>query len=273
MPRPVPQFTITIVCAILSICHAVTAAVQTQTIAYEDGGVALRGSLSIDDAIDGKRPGVLVVHEWWGLNDYAKQRAEQLAAMGYVAFAVDMYGEGKVADHPADARTWSGKVTSNVMQWQKRALSGLEVLKRRPEVDPKRIAAIGSCFGGATVLQLAYSGADVTGVVSFHGSLPAPDERQAAQIKTRILICHGASDGFIPPERIEMLRTALEGARADGQMIFYGGAVHSFTNPDADQRNIAGLGYHQSADRRSWMHMKMFFDEIFSDGETERTGP
>ncbi len=265
MPIALSQIAISVVCATLLICNTAAATVQTQPVSYEDGEVALRGSLSVDDAVEGKRPGILVIHEWWGLNDYAKRRAEQLASMGYVAFAVDMYGEGKVADHPADARTWSGHVTRNVTQWQKRALAGLEVLRRRPEVDPKRIAAIGYCFGGATVLQLAYSGADIAGAVSFHGSLPAPDQRQAAQIKTRILICHGASDDFIAAERIDKLRTALESASADWQMVTYGGAVHSFTNPAADKRNMAGLGYDKRADRRSWMHMKMFFDEVFSD--------
>ena len=263
MRCPWSRYGICFACVLFLMCHGTAAAVQSRTIEYEDDGVALSGSLSVDDAVKGRRPGVLVVHEWWGLNDYAKKRAEQLAAMGYVAFALDMYGEGKVAEHPTEAGTWSGQITRNVKQWQQRALAGLKVLRSQPQVDPKRLAAIGYCFGGATVLQLAYSGTDIAGVVSFHGSLPPPDVQQASGIKARILICHGASDGFIPQQRIDKLRAALEGARSDWQMITYGGAVHSFTNPAADKRDIKGLAYNEKADRRSWGHMKMFFDEIF----------
>lgn len=239
------------------------AKVVTKTVQYSDGDVALEGHLAWDDSIDGKRPGVLVVHEWWGLNDYARGRAEQLAKMGYVAFALDMYGKGKVTEHPQEAGQWAGMIQKNVDAWQKRALAGLEMLKQHEMVDKRRLAAIGYCFGGATVCQLAYSGAPLRGVVSFHGSLPAPAAGDADQIKAKLLICHGAVDPFIPEERIDEFQDALEKAGADWQMIYYAGAKHGFTNPAADGKGLSGLGYDKKADTRSWQHMKSFFEEIF----------
>lgn len=241
------------------------AKVVTKSIQYTDGEVALEGHLAWDDSIEGKRPGVLVVHEWWGLNDYARGRAEQLAKMGYVAFALDMYGKGKVTGHPQEAGKWAGMIRENVDAWQKRALAGLEILKKHEMVDRQRLAAIGYCFGGATVCQLAYSGAPLKGVVSFHGSLPAPEADDAGQIEAKLLICHGAVDPFIPEERIDKFQDALEDAGVDWQMIYYAGARHSFTNPGADERGIDGLGYNKKADTRSWNHMKMFFAEIFDE--------
>jgi len=175
----------------------VHARVLTKNISYQHDGVELEGYLAYDDSITGKVPAVLIVHEWWGLNDYARTRAEQLAAMGYVAFALDMYGKGKVTQHPKQAGEWMREVNSNLDLWQQRALAGLQVLKNEPRTDTGRIAAIGYCFGGATVQQLAYSGAEVKGIVSFHGSLlpPAPD--QVKQVKAKLLICHGSADPFM----------------------------------------------------------------------------
>lgn len=164
------------------------AEVQTKTIAYQHGDVPLEGTLAWDDARTEKQPGVLVVHEWWGLNDYARDRARQLAALGYVAFAVDMYGNGQVTTHPEQASTWAKQVQADANQWQTRALKGLAVLRSQDMVDPQRLAAIGYCFGGSTVLQLAYSGADVKGVVSFHGALPLPTDAQAQRTNAKILI-------------------------------------------------------------------------------------
>ncbi len=255
-----------LMCAVVAVWACQTfAAVTTKTITYTDGDVTLKGHLAFDDALGDKRPGVLVVHEWWGLNDYAKKRAQQLASMGYVAFALDMYGEGKVAKHPQDARAFVGQVQSSIKAWQKRALAGLEVLRGHERVDTTRIAAIGYCFGGATVLQLAYAGADLRGVVSFHGSLPVPEGDQAKRIKAKVLICHGAADRFIPDERIKALRVAFDDGDVDWQMLSYGGAAHSFTNPGADAHGISGVSYDAKADRRSWGHMKMFFKEIFGN--------
>jgi dienelactone hydrolase len=240
------------------------AAVRTKEVTYTHDGTTLKGFLAWDDAISrGKRPGVLVVHEWWGLNDYARKRAEMLAGLGYVAFACDMYGEGKTTEHPQEAGEMAGAVRKNVKQWMGRATAALKVLQDNPDVDGKKLAAIGYCFGGSTALQLAYSGADVVAVVSFHGALPVPDEDQAKAIKAKILICHGAADAFIPEATIQKVRAALEAAKADYQMIYYGEAVHSFTVPGADKKGIKGIGYNAEADHRSWQHMQMLFAEVF----------
>jgi dienelactone hydrolase len=244
-----------------SVAHA---KVVTQRVPYQHENVALEGYLAYDDSIQGKRAGVLVVHEWWGLNDYARKRAEQLAGLGYVAFALDMYGKGKVTTHPQEAGEWSEQIASNVELWGQRALAGLKVLENDPRVDPNRMAAIGYCFGGSTVQQLAYLGVPLKGVVSFHGSLLAPTEEQAKKVKAKILICHGAADPLTPPKEIPKYITAMEKSGLDWQMIIFGGAKHSFTNPDADKMGMDALRYSKSADKRSWMYMKDFFKEIFS---------
>ncbi|MCI0641495.1 MAG: dienelactone hydrolase family protein [Gemmataceae bacterium] len=240
------------------------AAVKTKAVTYEFGGITLKGHLAWDDAQKGKRPGVLVVHEWWGLNDYAKKRAEQLAGMGYVAFAADMYGEGKVVEHPKDAGQMAGEVRKDAKVWQGRALAALKILQDNEMVDAKKIAGIGYCFGGSTVLQLAFTGADVAAVVSFHGSLQPPTPEQAKSIKAKIMVCHGALDTFIPDEAIVKFRTGLEEANANYQIIYYSNAVHSFTVPGADQRGLKGIGYNADADRRSWQHMQGLFNEVFA---------
>ncbi|MEJ2656343.1 MAG: dienelactone hydrolase family protein [Desulfobacterales bacterium] len=241
------------------------AAVVTQNIPYQQDGVELQGYLAFDNTIKGKRPGVLIVHEWWGLNDYARKRAEQLASMGYIAFALDMYGKGKVTDHPGQAQEFKEQVTENVDTWQKLAIAGLEVLKKQPNTDSSKIAAIGYCFGGSTVQQLAYSGADIKGIVSFHGSLIPPAASAARQTKAKVLICHGAADPFTQPEMLQAYIAAMNASGIDWQMDVYGYAKHSFTNPESDKLNMPGLGYNRLADLRSWEAMKQFFNEIFSN--------
>ena len=239
-----------------------SAAVQTKKITYMDGDTACHGFLAWDDAVQGPRPGVLVVHEWWGLNDYARMRAEQLAKLGYVAFAADMYGDGKVVDHPKDAGAMAGKVRANVDAWRKRALAGLEVLKSQPQCDKSKLAAIGYCFGGSTVLQLALAGTpDLQAVVSFHGALPAPSEAEAKQVKAAILVCHGANDSFIPEKAIAAFRGALDKAGVKYDFQSYSGAVHSFTVPDADKKGLAGIKYDKAADEASWQAMQKLFKE------------
>ncbi|MBR9987561.1 MAG: dienelactone hydrolase family protein [Desulfosarcina sp.] len=240
------------------------AKVVTRPMAYTHAGTSLEGYLAYDDAISGKAPGILVVHEWWGLNDYARSRAERLAEMGYVAFAVDMYGKGKSTEHPDQAAAWMKEVNSNMDAWLKRALAGLEVLKKQPQVDTARLAAIGYCFGGATVQVLAYSGADLKGVVSFHGSLIPVSAEQAGQTRAKILICHGAADPMNTPEAMTTYVNAMNASSIDWQMIAYGGTRHSFTNPDADKRGMTALAYSPSADRRSWQHMTYFFNEVLA---------
>jgi dienelactone hydrolase len=240
-----------------------SAAVQTKEVTYSHEGVTFKGHLAWDDAAHGKRPGVLVVHEWWGLNDYARQRAEKLASLGYVAFACDMYGEGKVTTHPQEAGQFAGEVRKNVKTWQGRAQAALKVLQENEHVDPQKIAAIGYCFGGSTALELAYTGADLAAVVTFHAALPVPDSEQARAIKAKVLVCHGARDNFIPEETIHKFRQALEDAKVDYEMVYYGGAVHSFTVPEADKVGNAGMAYNREADHRSWASMLRLFDEVF----------
>ena len=186
--------------------------------------------------------------------------------MGYVAFALDMYGKGKSTTHPDQASAWMKAVNSNMDQWVRRAMAGLDVLKKQPQVDTRRLAAIGYCFGGATVQVLAYSGADLKGVVSFHGSLIPPSEEQASRTRAKILICHGAQDPMNQPQALTTYVQGMNASSIDWQMIAYGNTRHSFTNPDADKHGMAALAYSPSADRRSWQHMGAFFDEVLSDG-------
>jgi dienelactone hydrolase len=242
------------------------AAVQTKAIEYKDGDVTLEGYLAWDDALTGKRPGVLVVHEWYGLNDYPKMRARQLAELGYVAFAVDMYGKGVVAKTADEARELSGKFRgADRVMMRRRATAGLEVLLKQESVDPKRVAAIGYCFGGTTVLELARTGADIAGVVSFHGGLDTPDPADARKIKAKVLVLTGAADPSVPPAQVEAFEKAMNEAHVDWYLTSYGSAVHAFTNPASGNDPSKGAAYNAEADRRSWQAMKDFFAEIFAE--------
>jgi len=247
--------------ASLLFAAAAQAKIVTKSIDYEQGGEKLKGYLAYDDAKRGARPGVLVVHEWWGLNDYVKHRAEQLAQMGYVAFAPDMYGGAKVTRDPKEAQAWSSAVAGKPGLLAARSKAGLDILRQQPQTDKSHLAAIGFCFGGGTVLQLAYSGEPLDGVVTFHGSLAPPDDTQAKQIKSSIVILHGAEDGFVKPETIDAVRKSLDGAKVDWYMVSYANAVHAFTNPDADSYKIPGIAYNEKAATRSWEEMQRFFHE------------
>ncbi len=235
------------------------ARIVAKAIDYDHEGQKLQGYLVWDDAKPTPRPGVLVVHEWWGLNDYTKNRARQLAEMGYIAFAADMFGAGKVTRDPKQAQAWYTEATSKPGLLASRSKAGLEVLKKQQGVDTKHLAAIGFCFGGTTVLQLAYSGEPLNGVVTFHGGLVVPDEAQAKAIRTPILILHGAEDSFIRPEAIAAVQKAFDAAKVDWYMVTYAHAVHAFTNPEADKFKIPGIGYNEKAAKRSWDEMGRFF--------------
>lgn len=237
------------------------AAVQTERVTYGSGDTQLRGYIVYDDATQAERPGVLVVHEWWGLNGYAQERARKLAEKGYVAFAVDMYGEGKVTEHPEEAAEWAGAVGDDLREGRFRA--ALDLLANNSLVDEQKIAAVGYCFGGGTVLRLAAAGFDLQGVVSFHGSLPTSPV-EPGLVKAKILVCHGSADPFTPDGQVEEFQRVFNEAGADWQLISYGGAKHSFTVEDAAQRGIPALEYNPAADRRSWAAMLAFFDEIFA---------
>lgn len=244
------------------------AEVQSKAVTYQDGNATLVGYLYWDDAISGKRPGVLVIHEWWGLNDYARQRAKMLAELGYVAFAADMYGDNKVSIHARDAKGWMEQITANVDAWQQRAALGLDQLKASGMVDADKLAAMGYCFGGATVMQMVYADMDLKGVVSFHGSLPPASPAQVAVLKAsaskpKVLVAHGDADSFIPADRITAYKTALTEAGVDWEMDIYANTKHGFTNPDAASFGMDALAYSPEADRRSWARMQAFFGEIF----------
>lgn len=242
------------------------AAIQSKAVDYEHEGAKLTGYLYWDDAVDGPRPGVMVVHEWWGLNDYARKRARMLAELGYVAFAADMYGDGKVTDKPEQAKTWMMEVTADVEGWVERAELGLAQLRNSPMVDPKRIAAIGYCFGGGTMLQMAYAGTDALGVVSYHGSMPAAPEESKGKIGTQILVFHGAADSFVAPEVVQNFQVKLQESDADWELVVFGGDVrHGFTNPDAGKFGIDGLKYDAQSDKDSWTRTQAFFSDLFAN--------
>ena len=238
------------------------AEVKTKAVSYTYDGTTFKGHLAWDDAVQGRRPGVLVVHEWWGLNDYARKRAEQLAGLGYVAFACDMYGEGKTTKHPEEAGAMATEVRKNIKAWQGRAVAALKVLQDDENVDSKRLAAIGYCFGGSTALQLSYSGADLAAVVTFHAAVPTPEPEQARAIKAQLLICHGAADPFVKDESLQKARAAYEAAKVHYEMTYYGGVEHSFTVPDIARANVPGLRYDAEADRRSWQAMRELFESV-----------
>jgi len=245
------------------VSSSASGAIQKEAIDYQYDGVTFKGLLVFDDSVTGPRPGVLVVHEWWGLNEYAKGRAEALAKLGYTAFACDMYGNGQVTDHPKDAGAMASDVRKNVTVWQGRAKAALNVLQKHPTVKPDQLAAIGYCFGGSTALQLAYSGAPLKAVVTFHAALPTPSAEQARAIQPKILINHGADDFFIPAKSIEDFKTALETAKKPFEFLSFPGAVHSFTVAGAEKLNIKGMAYQEAADAQSWAAMRKLFSEVF----------
>lgn len=241
------------------------AVLQEQEVTYQSGDTLMRGYLVFDDNVTGKRPGVLVVHEWWGHNAYSRKRARMLAELGYVALAVDMYGQGKLVDHPKQASMLSSAVMSNLPQAKKRFLAAVDVLKKHPMTDSQRIAAIGYCFGGAVVLQMARDGLDLAAAVSFHGSLGTSSPATAGNIKAEILVAHGAADPFTTPEQLDTFKKEMADAGAVFQLRIYADAKHSFTNPEADsfgKRFNIPLEYNKAADEASWQDMKDLLNRV-----------
>ena len=230
-------------------------------VTYKSGDVTLKGYLVEDAAKKGKRPAVLVVHEWWGHNEYARKRARMLADQGYVALAVDMFGDGKTAQHPKEAGAFAGEVMKNKAVGEARFNAALDFIRQQPTVDATRIAAIGYCFGGTTVLELARSGAPVAGVVSFHGGLATKEPADAKNVRGRILVLHGAADPYVPPAEVAAFQKEMDDAKVDWQMVYYSGAVHSFTQPHAGSDPSKGAAYDAKADARSWEAMKSFLAE------------
>ncbi len=238
---------------------------QTKDIEYRDGAVNMRGLLAYDEANAGKRPGILVVHEAWGLGEHAMERAKMLAREGYVALAADMYGDRRLATDLPQAMELIGELRTDPAKLRQRALSALAALKAQPNVDCTRLAAIGFCFGGTTVLELARGGAEVKGVVSFHGGLQTAAPAEPGAVTAKVLVCTGADDPMIPPAQVTDFEEEMRKAGTDWQVIAYGNTVHSFTNPDAGKTvKLDGVAYNAQTDRRSWAAMRAFFDEIFA---------
>jgi dienelactone hydrolase len=240
-----------------------SAAIRTETVEYKEGDTVLEGYVAYDDSILNRRPGVLIVHQWKGFGEYEKKRAEMLAKLGYVAFAADIYGKGVRPKDTQEAAALAGKYKKDVALLRKRVNAGLEQLRKTRSVDGQNVAAIGYCFGGTTVLELARSGADVDGVVSFHGGLGTPNPDDAKNIKARVLALHGADDPFVPDAEVKSFAEEMRNARADWQLVAYGNSVHSFTHWDAGTDNSKGAAYNEKADKRSWAAMRAFFDELF----------
>jgi dienelactone hydrolase len=244
-----------VIAALLGAASAAGAAVMTREIEYRQGDTVLQGLMAWDDAIHTKRPGVLVVHEWWGYNQHARNQAKRLAQSGFVAFALDMYGKGKVATHPKDAQAFMEEATKDPAVVAARFDAGLEQLKNDPHVDPTRLAAIGYCFGGGVVLGQARAGKDLKAVVSFHGMIAAEKPAEPGKVKARVLALVGGADPFCPPAQVAAFQKEMEAAGANFRVVVYPGAKHSFTNPDAAKAGMSQLAYNADADRKSWAEM------------------
>jgi len=240
------------------------AAVVENTVEYSQGGTTLEGFHAYDDEIEGKRPSVLIIHQWTGLTDYEKMRARMLAEMGYNVFAADVYGKG-IRPEPPAAGGEAGKYKADRELYRARMLAGLEILKADERTDVSRIAAIGYCFGGTGVLELARAGTDIAGVVSFHGGLgSAPGiEAKEGAIPAKVLVLHGAVDPHVPADEVAAFQAEMVAAEADWQFVSYGGAVHAFTQKMAGDDPSKGAAYDARADARSWEDMQQFFAEIF----------
>ena len=245
---------------------AASAAVEGREVVYQAGGATLKGYLASDLGRSGPRPGVLVVPEWWGLNDYARRRARMLADLGFTALAVDMYGEGRAVTLPDEAAALAGNIRRSLPVAKERFMAALALLKAQPTVDPQRIAAIGYCFGGGVALEMARAGVDFKGAVSFHGNLGTEHPAQPGRVRARILVLNGAADPLAPPEQVAAFKKEMAAAGADCKFIDYPGALHAFTNPDSDEngkRFKLPLAYNPEADRASWRAMQEFFAKIF----------
>jgi dienelactone hydrolase len=238
-----------------------------QEVEYISEGTILKGFLVYDKNIEGKRPGVLVVHEWWGHNDYARKRARMLAELGYTALAVDMFGDGKTADHPEDAQKFAGAIFNNVKTGEDRFLAAYNFLRDQETVNPDEIAAVGYCFGGAVVLHMARIGMDLKAVASFHGGIQPITPAEEGEVKAFVLVCNGADDPFVTQEQIDAFKTEMNNAKVQYEFVNYEDAIHSFTSPAADSlgpKFNMPLAYNEKADKDSWQKMQNVFNKVFS---------
>ena len=239
-----------------------------KVVEYTANNVALKGYIVYDNALKEKRPAVIVVHEWWGVTDYPKKRAEMLASLGYVAFAIDMYGDGKTADNPTDAQKYAGESMKDLSLLRAKFQAAIEILKNNDLVDSTRIAAIGYCYGGGVVLNMARAGVDLKGVVSFHGSLATTTPAEKGTVKAKILVCNGGVDKFISENDIKNFKQEMKAAGADFKFLSYKGALHAFTNPAATElgkKFNMPIAYNENGDKRSWKEMRRFLKSIFNN--------
>jgi dienelactone hydrolase len=237
--------------------------VQTKEVTYKQGDTELQGFLAWNTKAKGKRPGVLVVHEWWGHNEHARNQAKRLAEAGYVGFALDMYGKGKVATHPPDAQKFMAEATRDPAVVKARFEAALDVLKKDAHVDPEKLAAIGYCFGGAVVLSMARMGADLDAVASFHGALGQLPPPVQGGVKARVLVLNGAEDPMVTKEQIAAFEKDMAAAGAKFELVNLKGAKHSFTNPDAAKAGMDALAYDAQADKESWQRLLKLLREVF----------
>lgn len=254
----------------------VLAEIKHREIPYQSAdGTKLIGYYAWDDSIKGKRPGIVVVHEWWGLNDYARRRANELAALGYAALAIDMYGDGKHTEHKAEAMEMMHGAAADSKISMARAQAGLDLLKVQTEVDSSKLAAIGYCFGGKIVLDMARQGMELAGIVSFHGVLGTASPAQKGVIKARVLVLNGDADQFIPASDIAGIKKEMKEAGADFTFVSYPDAKHAFTSTDADRlgkENGMDIAYNAKADKASWKKMQGFLSSLFSSREMKKGG-
>jgi dienelactone hydrolase len=247
-----------------ALAHSANAKIKTEIVEYKQGDTTLEGLVSYDDAETKPRPGVLIIHDWMGVSDYAKMRAELVASLGYVAFAADIYGKGVRPADAKEASSLAGKYKGDRALFRERLAAGLAQLTANKLVAPGQVAAIGYCFGGTGVLEVARSGAPVKGVVSFHGGLNTPTPADAKNIKCPVVVLHGADDPFVKPDEVAAFKKEMADAHVKYEFVAYPGAVHSFTRPDAGNDNSKGAAYNEAADKQSWEAMKKFFGEIFA---------
>jgi dienelactone hydrolase len=239
--------------------------IRTETVTYTAGGATLVSYLAWDASQEGPRPGIVVFGEWWGLNDYQKRRARQLAELGYVALAADMYGDGNVAADATEAATLMNGLFADMDGTSAKVRAAAEQLARRPEADPARLGAMGYCLGGALALHAARLGLDLRGVASFHGSLGKTHPAQKGDVKARVLVCHGEDDSFVSAEEQAGFRQEMDDLGVDYKFVAYPGAKHGFTNPDATENGVKynlPLAYNEDVDRESWQEMKAFWAEV-----------
>ncbi len=251
--------------ALFCLTTSAHAAVQGKEISYTADGTTLKGWIAWDDAAKGRRPAVLVVHEWWGHNPYARKRANMLAELGYVALAVDMYGDGKQANHPDDAGKFAGEVSRNKPLAKVRFEAAMMLLRGQRNVDGGKLAAIGYCFGGSTVLNMAREGVDLKGVASFHGGLGTDAPAQPGKVKALVRVFTGADDKMIPAAQVDGFRQEMDKAGVSYKVVSYPGALHSFTNPVADEyakKFNMPIAYHAEADKDSWAQLQGFLTEV-----------